>query len=173
MKRSGIDVTWVWTVLFLGIIITAGCSSDNLGVCTGQMLPKPTVEQWTINAPFDQVWAAVKNDAENNSDKILVSSEKDGIISYCQPAENWRDLEQGSVMPKSLVGGVDPDFFYREAQKTGKGLAVTTLWVENNGTKCNLHIERVYYGPLSYPGVGHSLGEYELATYNRIKKALQ
>lgn len=162
-----------WALLILAFIMATGCASKNLGVSTAQMMPAPAVKKWVIDAPFESVWIAASADAEKNSDRILVSSENEGIISWCEAVENWRDLGQGSVMPKSLVGGVDPDIFLKDAQQTGKGVAVTTLWIEAVGSQCNLHVERVYYGRQSYPGVSHSCGDYEKEMYNRIRDALR
>ena len=96
-----------WILLCFTLMITTACSSKNLGISTAQMVPEPVNEEWVIDAPFDVVWAAITVNAQKNAYNILVSSKNDGIISWCDPVENWSDLEQGTVMPKSLVGGVD------------------------------------------------------------------
>lgn len=150
-----------------------GCGTKNLGIGSAQMMPERAIEEWLVDAPFDRVWQIASEEAEMNSDRILVSSKQEGLISWCEEVENWRDLAQGSVTARSLVGVRNPDIIQGMAMTPGRGTAVTTLWIEDLGSKTRLHVERTYYGRESYSGVGHACGDYEKDLYLHIVEALE
>lgn len=147
-----------------------GCSS--LGVATSQQLPEGLPQDFHLKATAAQVWQVVAEEARAHADCILTEAPKDHLISWCENVANWRDLGQDAVVPKSLVGGVNPDAFARLAQMSGKGTAVTTIWIEDQGAECTLHVRRVYFGSQSFSGVAHSRGEYEHAVYQRLQQRL-
>ena len=163
-----------WMLLVVvALVCLGGCGTKNLGIGSAQMMPERAIEEWLVDAPFDRVWQIASEKAEMNSDRILVSSKREGLISWCEEVENWRDLAQGSVTARSLVGVRNPDMIQGKGMMPGRGTAVTTLWIEDIGSKSRLHVERAYYGRESYPGVGHSCGDYEKDLYLRIVEALE
>lgn len=163
---------WVIFLVFALALLQA-CASKNLGVPTAQMIPEPVIEEWIVQAPCDQVWPVVVDEGTGNGMRLLAVSKDDGLISWSEEAENWRDLGQDTVVPQSLVGGVNPDHFQKVAQKPGKGTGVTTLLVEDLGDGCRLNVERVYFGRESMPGVAHARGDYEKGLHQRIVSRLK
>ena len=166
-------VRWLWVIRgFLSLLVMwvvvaflMGCS---LGIAKSQHMTQGLPQNFPLQASAEQVWRVITEEANSHDGCLLAKAPEDRLISWCEEVENWRDLGQDTVGPASLAGGVSPDAFAKFAQATGKGAAVTTIWVEEMDTGCVLHVRRVYYGSQSFAGVGHSRGEYERELHERI-----
>jgi hypothetical protein len=156
----------------MGLFAWASLVGCSLGVAESQKLPDGLPQDFRLPAAAAQVWQLVTEEARAHADCLLAEAPKDRMISWCENVENWRDMGQDTVGPKPQPGGVNADMYAKLAQKPGKGTAVTTIWVEDQGAECVLHVRRVYFGSESFSGAGHSRGEYERAVYQRLLQRL-
>lgn len=164
--RPGTRSVWVprsfyspLVLLFAWMPLVGCASSIDIGLSTippAQYLPAAVPQAFRLQASAEQVWRIVSERAKSSAPCILAEAPKDRVLSWCEDAENWRDLEQDSVA------------FAQFAQAPGKGMAMTTVWIEDLGSDSMLHVRKVYYGSESFEGVGHSRGQDERLLYQQI-----
>jgi hypothetical protein len=175
-KRLSGQITTVFQgvgYVLLGLCLWTSLVGCSLGVARAQQLPEDLPQEFRLSTTATQVWQVVVDEARAHTDCLLAAAPTERLISWCESVENWRDLGQDTLGPEPRPGGVNPDRFEKRAHKPGKGTAVTTIWIEDQGAECVLHIRRVYFGVESFPGAGHSRGEYERALYQRLLQQLQ
>lgn len=145
----------------------AGCApSISVGIATippTQYLTQEVPQTFQLKAPAEQVWQIVSARAKSSDSCVLTNAPKDWVLSWGETAERWRDLGQDSVAVMHA----------RFAQEPGKGMSITTVWIQDLDSGCALHIRKVYYGAASFEGVGHSRGEDERALYQHILYRLE
>jgi len=154
-------------------IILAGCSTPNKIVSEMQRLPEGIPEKITLSYPANEVWEFIIKDIKDTSGmKILVEEPLYKLVSWSEKVENWRDLGQDSAGTEYSVMGNNPNAFNKLALATGNGMALTTIWIEDQTPNPILHVRRVYQGPQSFAGIGHSRGEYEQKLIKKLEDNL-
>jgi hypothetical protein len=158
-RNGGTALLPISIVLSAVVLLVEGCYK-NLDVPDTQLLKKNLPQHFKLAITVEEAWQSVRTQVTSNpACRVLVEEPKSHLISWAEPAENWRDLGQDVV-------DVDNPFAYTNAAKKialepTKGIAVTTLWIESADSGCKMHVRRVYYGAETYPGVAHSRGDYE------------
>jgi hypothetical protein len=148
--------------------IITGCASPNKIISEMQRLPEGLPENIVLKYSSEEVWRFISKDIKDTPGiKILTEDPVYRLISWSERVENWRDLGQDETTTEYSVMGNNPNAFKKLALSPGKGIALTTIWIENQTPNSILHIRRVYQGSQSFAGIGHSRGEYE---HNLIKK---
>lgn len=172
----GTGIAWITqsfrsmlAVLFACLPLVGCTSSLDIGlgkIPAYQYLQNELPQAFRLQAPARQVWQIVSEKAKMFAPCVLVEAPADRVLSWCEDAENWSDFGLNTV---SFAGAPNTDpKKSMQSLISGKGIAITTVWIEDLGANCVLHVRKTYYGSQSFSGVGHSRGQDERLLYQHI-----
>jgi len=161
--------------LLVIVLLTAFCSScakmSNL-LPDYQLLSDELPQSFKFQESADLLWALIfKNINHSLTSKIITLDKKERLITWCESAENWKDLGHESISPPDTPFP-RANFYKKYIENLGKGIRFSTVWIEDLENGCNVHIRCVYYKAESFAGFGHSRGDYEIKLINNIQKSL-
>lgn len=137
-------------------IVLAGCQA----VPNVQRLEGNLPQNFKSSRTVEETWQAICAEVTNNPNcRVLVRKPTAHLISWAEPAENWRDLSQDAIDHISPFASADN--LKNMAREGAKGIAVTVIWIDKAVSGCKVNIRRVYYGTKTLSGVAHSRGDYE------------